>query len=99
MATSTTSHSISVSSSTPASRNNEKFSKLNLLDNSISYFFLCLMHLFLLYVSFIFIKDSKQTNIARDTMVNVPADGVPVKYADNLFSVVCKIFILGLNSI
>ncbi|CAF3433237.1 unnamed protein product [Rotaria sp. Silwood1] len=67
MATTTGTHFISVSSSTPKSRNNEKFSRLNLIDNN-----------------------SYQTNINNESMINIPMGGVPVKFADNLFSILIK---------
>ncbi|CAF1099413.1 unnamed protein product [Rotaria sordida] len=67
MATAATTRFISVSSSTPKSRNNERFPRLNLIDNN-----------------------SHQTNVNNRSMINVPMGGVPVKFADNLFSILIK---------
>ncbi|CAF2352653.1 unnamed protein product [Rotaria sp. Silwood2] len=67
MATTAGSHFISVSSSTPKSRNNERFPQLNLIDNN-----------------------SHSTNVNSESMISVPIGGVPVKFADNLFSLLIK---------
>jgi hypothetical protein len=61
MASSTTTRHISVSSSTPSLRNNERTIQLNPID---------------------------QTNVNKESMSSIANAGVPVKFADNLFSVV-----------
>jgi hypothetical protein len=83
MATNVTTRHVSVASSTPTSRNNERIIQLNPIDS---------MFFFLLSFNkvFIFIKDSYQTNINTGSMTSIASAGVPVKFADNLFSVVCR---------
>ncbi|CAF1090210.1 unnamed protein product [Rotaria magnacalcarata] len=67
MATSAAASYVSVSSSTPASRNNKRVSQLTSIDNN-----------------------SHRTNVNKESMISVPSDGVPVKFGDNLFSVLIK---------
>jgi hypothetical protein len=47
--------------------------------------------LFLLFIQFlIFIEDSHQTKVNKQSMSSIATDGIPVKFADNLFSNVCN---------
>ncbi|CAF1397032.1 unnamed protein product [Adineta steineri] len=65
MAATTTTRYVSVSSSTPTTRNTERISQLNPIES---------LH---------------QTNINKESMTNI-TPGVPVKFADNTFSVIIK---------
>ncbi len=74
---------VSVSSSTPTTRNNERISQLNSIQS--------ILFLSLSFSKFlIFIKDLHQSGIKKESMTSITPNGVPVKFADNLFSVVCN---------
>jgi hypothetical protein len=74
---------VSVSSSTPTTRNNERISQLNSIQS--------ILFLSLSFSKFlIFIEDLHQPVIKKESMTNITPNGVPVKFADNLFSVVCN---------